>query len=921
MKELFKMKLSPMICLFIKGVLFKRLALGFVIFVAVYFFISLPQSAYAYSNSINLFPDAGLELSYSIKGVNLEESYYDEEDFRDRPDRTSWTIRRNYGKELFEPTGNFYSNTITITASATLNEPARSNDFRDYNGVGIEIYYSSVSEGQHQSIVERASLESYSKADVELTVELPEDTYLVWFIIATAYEYLDDDEWHVSYGALEVSSGHLEPYQEETNIELVGMIRSVEDEPMRWMEIESYLYYGKEEYPRGSADMVLKGITDHKGLFDFNIPIKGSLDEPIGVLLTATFKSFYPFTEEEAFKFIDHQDDFSRSRDRISISAWFTIVPKDYINPRNEEEFLPIYRVLLFQLLQDGFWSFSETLEPDQVITFLEGEDKVTLYQNYSYLYTKAQDAWFFGGVLLDEKERLLKNPATVNLRWEGRLSKFDPRDYSIYLTDNDSGMDDGSRFTILHEFGHYFDYATNETGYRGDADFDYDLDEFHGGYMNSSTSDSYIEGFATFYAGWVQKFSGYDSPETIVADWIILGSPNTYQAWGYYGLDEELAIANFLYQTSFFFADVRDYWDVLKIDRNNFYQYYLALEAAVEEKGESSLEKLESYAIAAGLYEMKFGNDVFDYGEPFRDEEFADLMYELTEDGRVDRSKPLKDYDKENLVLGKVSDALRDRYTILRHPNSFIHLDGVEVDAVLIKVLAEDGLSFSTVNTVVDQKVYFGAPATLIDGTVEIWVPGGEKIYEGDLRTLQDRRLETFGQNVALDNATVREGNLAEPGTLAVSTYGNLNNDGVLKTNDVNIDELISIVDNRPGNITLDEVVADHYSRLSTQREMAMGEIGSPTSLGFFLGVGIIVLVLGVGVGVVIKRKRKSNPPLKGQFYLWRDGQQYGPYSWNQIIEFAKTGYLGTDDMICGDAIGNWQPAAQLPQLARYFH
>ncbi len=51
-------------------------------------------------------------------------------------------------------------------------------------------------------------------------------------------------------------------------------------------------------------------------------------------------------------------------------------------------------------------------------------------------------------------------------------------------------------------------------------------------------------------------------------------------------------------------------------------------------------------------------------------------------------------------------------------------------------------------------------------------------------------------------------------------------------------------------------------------------------------------------------------------QWYLSRDGKQYGPYSWEEIIYFVRKGKLGRRDLLWSQSSGGWLRAEQLPGL-----
>jgi hypothetical protein len=51
-------------------------------------------------------------------------------------------------------------------------------------------------------------------------------------------------------------------------------------------------------------------------------------------------------------------------------------------------------------------------------------------------------------------------------------------------------------------------------------------------------------------------------------------------------------------------------------------------------------------------------------------------------------------------------------------------------------------------------------------------------------------------------------------------------------------------------------------------------------------------------------------------QWYLSRNGSQYGPYSWNDLQNLAQQGNISRDDLIWSNSLGNWTQATNVPNL-----
>ncbi len=51
-------------------------------------------------------------------------------------------------------------------------------------------------------------------------------------------------------------------------------------------------------------------------------------------------------------------------------------------------------------------------------------------------------------------------------------------------------------------------------------------------------------------------------------------------------------------------------------------------------------------------------------------------------------------------------------------------------------------------------------------------------------------------------------------------------------------------------------------------------------------------------------------------QWYLSREGERYGPYSWEQLCEFAAAGRVGPQDFVWGEGMSDWVAATEVEGL-----
>ena len=55
------------------------------------------------------------------------------------------------------------------------------------------------------------------------------------------------------------------------------------------------------------------------------------------------------------------------------------------------------------------------------------------------------------------------------------------------------------------------------------------------------------------------------------------------------------------------------------------------------------------------------------------------------------------------------------------------------------------------------------------------------------------------------------------------------------------------------------------------------------------------------------------TSPVYRIEWYLARDGRQYGPLSEAELAKFIELGHLRADDLLWRDGFADWRPAAQI--------
>ena len=274
---------------------------------------------------------------------------------------------------------------------------------------------------------------------------------------------------------------------------------------------------------------------------------------------------------------------------------------------------------------------YTTNLQDDISVKFSEGTKSLSAAERLadaSILYNAAVDAHTFACEKLGEKNTMSRD-ITVKLRSSAEedptSAHYSPDEFCVHLGADTSLRDDDSICTVLHEFGHAVDHLTSGNRYFHlnsvyDSEKEKWLDQNHFGIFNYSMNDSYTEGFASFYAALVRKYTGRENPEKLVRSDLSLSADNyAYNPTRYGTSYEETAISSFLYNAENTIGDVKKMWSVLKPDRDCFRNYY---DAVLGLMSESEQQYFKGVSTRLGLYSMPYaGNGKYDVGEPYLDE------------------------------------------------------------------------------------------------------------------------------------------------------------------------------------------------------------------------------------------------------------------------------------------------------------
>ena len=50
--------------------------------------------------------------------------------------------------------------------------------------------------------------------------------------------------------------------------------------------------------------------------------------------------------------------------------------------------------------------------------------------------------------------------------------------------------------------------------------------------------------------------------------------------------------------------------------------------------------------------------------------------------------------------------------------------------------------------------------------------------------------------------------------------------------------------------------------------------------------------------------------------WYLYQDGKQSGPYTWEELWSLAQAGRIGPGDVVWTKGMSDWRPAVEIPGL-----
>lgn len=308
--------------------------------------------------------------------------------------------------------------------------------------------------------------------------------------------------------------------------------------------------------------------------------------------------------------------------------------------------------------------------------------------------------------------------------------TKYDPNNAIIHIDARDSqiGAPDQPDNREYHEFMHHLmmsEYGNWPAG-RCLAGT-----ENHDGYINPSTADSYMEGFAEFMALLVSEHAG----EEDVSDYSGFGSlDRNYKMWSYQGSYEEFVIAGILWDLydsenekyDNVTLSLQDMWAVLKHRYTDWHDYYKVFANKHPEK----FRDIAMIFILHGAFnDQAPGDGQYTIGEPFKN--VGDNKSYNAGEYYIDMHYP-PNYTFPHLLysqgetIGQATNYVREnRSKAVRLGNAFLKVVERGPRFYQIDIKYSGGERHADSETVVvqelDGKIFFNPPPEQVGWNVEI--------------------------------------------------------------------------------------------------------------------------------------------------------------------------------------------------------
>ena len=313
------------------------------------------------------------------------------------------------------------------------------------------------------------------------------------------------------------------------------------------------------------------------------------------------------------------------------------------------------------------------------------------------------------------------KLPVTVWVGNRNGKTLYSPDNSEILIAASDASISDSDRpkNREYHEFSHHVMYDIYGSWPEGDK---LPGNKNHNGFLNPSTADSFMEGFAEFMALVISDELSQDNSHIYAG----FGSmEKNYRPWDGMGKDEEFAVASLLWDLydndnepgDSLYYSIETIWEILKIKRADFYEYYKAFKQAKPLDGDK-IDEL--FALHGFFADTRQGNGKHDPGEPWEYTNKATGAYRF-----IDLSENVTTLSyKEGLVIGPARDYNRtNRSCAARLTDSFVYISDDAVDYYTISVSdASDGQEDYDYTVLrADNKIYLQPLPSNINANIHI--------------------------------------------------------------------------------------------------------------------------------------------------------------------------------------------------------
>jgi len=230
---------------------------------------------------------------------------------------------------------------------------------------------------------------------------------------------------------------------------------------------------------------------------------------------------------------------------------------------------------------------------------------------------------YYYTGDAVDFSLTILKASVNYKLPFKvyvrGSSTYCSPDGYiAIGGADANYASTDRPKNREYHEFAHYLMYSEYGAWPEG---FSMAGSRNHAGFINPSTGDSYVEGFAEFMAMVISEYGNDPDTEKPPYIYASFGSmKRKYTPYQDLGASEEFMVAGILWDMhdkDGLGLSVQQMWPVLKVKRKDFYEYYKAFRQAFPDKAGKIDEIFVDHQAFA---DKNMGNGIRDASEPFRD-------------------------------------------------------------------------------------------------------------------------------------------------------------------------------------------------------------------------------------------------------------------------------------------------------------